>query len=152
MRWADALGNVDGVGSVVPHEAWHRHAFFKWRRWPVLAVFAACTGLATIAATKGIVTPPVMMLLGVTSYLVGAWLPRPWSVSALAIAAGALGVALLYASFATTGVSVAVEAVVALPLACCPEGPSVPHVARQPAAGRRAARGNRGIRAREPSF
>ena len=114
MRWADALGNVDGVGSVVPHEAWHRHAFFKWRRWPVLAVFAACTGLATIAATKGIVTPPVMMLLGVTAYLVGAWLPRPWSVSALAIAAGALGVALLYASFATTGVSVAVEAVVAL--------------------------------------
>jgi signal transduction histidine kinase len=80
----------------------------------VVAVFAACASLATVAATKGIVTPPVMVLLGLTAYLVGSWLPRPLSVSAIAIAAGALGVALLYAAFATTGVSVAVEAVVAL--------------------------------------
>jgi signal transduction histidine kinase len=80
----------------------------------VVAVFAACASLATVAATKGIVTPPVMVLLGLTAYLVGSWLPRPLSVSAIAIAAGALGVALLYAAFATTGVAVAVEAVVAL--------------------------------------
>ena len=114
MRREDALGSVGGVGGVVPHEAWRSRAPFKWRRWPVVVVFAACTGLATIAAGKGVVTPPVMLLLGLTAYLVGSWLPRPLSVSALAIAAGALGAALLYAAFTTTGVSVAVEAVVAL--------------------------------------
>jgi signal transduction histidine kinase len=114
MRCADALGNVGGVGSVVPHEAWRRRAPFRWRRWPVLAVFAACTGLATLAATSGNVTPPVMVLLGLAAYLAGSQLPRPLSVTALAIAAAGLGAALLYAAFATTGVSVAVEAVVAL--------------------------------------
>jgi signal transduction histidine kinase len=114
MRWADALGSVGGVGGVVPHEAWRRRAFSKWRRWPVVAVFATCAGLATIAATKGVVTPPVMVLLALAAYLVGSWLPRPLSVAALAIAAGVLGAALLYAAFTTTGVSVAVEAVVAL--------------------------------------
>src|SRR5215472_11094437 len=112
MRWADALGSVGGVGTVVPHEAWRRRAPSKWRRWPVVVVFAACTGLATLAATKGVVTPPVMVLLGLTTYLVGSWLPRPLSVAALAIAAGGLGAALLYAAFATTGASVAAEAVV----------------------------------------
>jgi hypothetical protein len=91
MRWADALGSVGGVGSAVPHEAWRSRAFSKWRQWPVVVVFAACTGLATFAATKGIVTPPVMVLLGVSAYLVGSWLPRPLSVSAIAIAAGASG-------------------------------------------------------------
>jgi signal transduction histidine kinase len=114
MRWADALSSVGGVGSVVPHEARRRRASSKWRRWPVAVVFAACTGLAAVAATKGIVTPPVMVLLALTAYLVGSWLPRPLSVVALAIAAGVLGAALLYAAFAATGASVAVEAVVAL--------------------------------------
>jgi len=83
MRWADALSSVGGVGGVVPHEAWRRRAPSKWCRWAVLVAFAACTGLATLAATKGTVTPPVMVLLGLTAYLIGSWLPRPLSVSAV---------------------------------------------------------------------
>ena len=50
MRWAEAMRSVGGVGSVVPHEAWRRRASATWRRWPVAVVYAACTGLATIAA------------------------------------------------------------------------------------------------------
>jgi signal transduction histidine kinase len=120
MRSAVALSSVGGVGSVVPHEGRRRRASAKWRQWPVVVAFAACTSLATIAATKGIVTPPVMVLLGLSAYLVGLWLPRPLSVAAIAIAAGALGTALLYAAFATTQVSVAVETVVALLLLTAP--------------------------------
>jgi signal transduction histidine kinase len=109
MRWKDALGNVGGVRTVVPHWAWHGRlvpAPFRGRRWPVAVVFAACVGLATFAMTSGAAAPPTIVLLGLAAYLVASRLPRRLSVSAVAVAAGALGGALLYAASAR-GASVA---------------------------------------------
>jgi signal transduction histidine kinase len=118
MRWEDALSSVGGVGTVVPHEAGRRWAPFKGRRWPVLVVFAACTGLATYAATLDPVAPPMMVLLGLGAYLVASRLPRRLSIPAVAVAAGALGVAQLwYAASATRDAPTAVGAIVGyLPL------------------------------------
>jgi signal transduction histidine kinase len=118
MRWEGALGSVDGVGGVVPRQAWCRRLWLRGRRWLALVLFAGCAGLATFVTTSGSVAPPMMLLLCVAVYLVASRLPRRLSVPAVLVVAAALSAALLYAAAIRTGVSVAVEAVEGLlPLA-----------------------------------
>jgi signal transduction histidine kinase len=120
-RWEGALGNVESVPTVVLHEARRSRlvpAAFRGRRWPAVAVFTACVGLATFVMASGTALPAMMLLLALAAYLVASRLPRRLSILAVAVAAGALGGALAYAASAATGAPVAVKAVEGfLPLA-----------------------------------
>jgi signal transduction histidine kinase len=109
------------VGSVVPHAARCRRlapAAFSGRQWTAIAVFAACTGLATYVMAVGNEALPIVVLLALAMYLVASRLPRRVSIPAAAIAAAALGAALLTAASVRQSVNLAVEAALAfLPLA-----------------------------------
>ena len=84
---------------------------FAERRWPVLVVLAVCAGLASVAMASGTAPLPAMVLLGLAAYLVASRLPRRLSIAAVAVAAVAVGVALLYGAAATTRPPLAAEAV-----------------------------------------
>jgi signal transduction histidine kinase len=121
MRWADALGTVGEVRTVVSHEArrWRlAPAVFRERQWPAIVVLAACAGLAGIGMATGIALLPAAVLLGLAAYLVASRLPRRLSIPAVGAAGGVLGVGLWYAAVAAVRVPLAAEAVEGfLPLA-----------------------------------
>jgi len=121
MRWADALGTVGEVRTVVSHEArrWQlAPAVFRERQWPAIVVLAACAGLAGIGMATGIALLPAAVLLGLAAYLVASRLPRRLSIPAVVAAGGVLGVGLWYAAVAAVRVPLAAEAVEGfLPLA-----------------------------------
>jgi signal transduction histidine kinase len=113
-RWGDALGNFGSVRIVVPLQAWRGRpvpAALRERRWPAVAVFVACVGLATLVMASGTALPAMMVLLALAAYLVASRLPRRVSVPAVAVAAVALGGAMLYAASTAEGAPAAVRAV-----------------------------------------
>src|SRR5579859_5201125 len=120
MRWADALGTVGEVRTVVSHAAprWRlAPAVLREHQWPAIVVLAACAGLAGIGMATGIALLPAAVLLGLAAYLVASKLPRPLSIPAVGVAGGVLGVGLWYAAAAVRA-PLAAEAVEGfLPLA-----------------------------------
>ena len=109
------------VGSVVPHKTRRRRLVppaLGERQWAAIAVFTVCAGLETFAMAEGNVALPVAVLLGLATYLVASRLPRRLSIPAVAVAAAALGAALLNAASVRQGVNLAGEAAISfLPLA-----------------------------------
>jgi signal transduction histidine kinase len=71
------------------------------RRWP-LPVLAAATAANALVMAGGNAMLPLGILLGLTSYFAASRLPRRLSIPAVAIAAAALGGALVYALVTTT--------------------------------------------------
>ena len=87
------------------------------RRWPV-PVLAAVTIANALVMAVGNAPLPFGIMLGLASYLVASRLPRRVSISAVAVSAGALGGALLFAALTVRSAAVAVGAVEGfLPLA-----------------------------------
>ena len=80
------------------------------RRWPlpVLVVAVAATGTEMGLGNASL---PLSVMLGLATYLTASQLPRRLSIRIAVAAAGALGVALVYAGLEASGAPLAVEAV-----------------------------------------